>query len=502
MRPAKNDQVCDNGLVVSLAVLQAKQYQTHREKCMFKKIVLPFAAALLLSVGNGTAIAEVTWSDTRGGPFNIPSEEFNPTYYGWGSFGFGTSRGIRYNKVDLHKGGSDKAEKTMYISSDDDVLLYDNSGNIITRAWESPIGWDHVSATRDGGIAAGGITEIKISGVSHTMVYAWSVNSRIGRQSGWIKLEDLSPTIDISDILTSNKIERDAILRSNGAYGSGTYQEHTVVEAYLPTAKYDYYVTANRSSSNGAGRARYYYTNIDNQYISGLMNIPETGSQRYGVAHDIIALGSTFYVASYANSHNVTLFPSGSGSSDGSMTLVFGYALTSAGRKIYSWINKAALSSTGRTIGSSPSPSKVVHITKRNSTGYALDGGFGASNLQNIYLWRGNRNTANQQWIEIDRGNNYYSYQKMGTNHCIDGGGPSAVNRGNVYLFSCASGNRNQHWKKVSKGGGAYQLRKRSNENYAIDGGNNGTNRQNVGIWGSVAASHNLQWFITTVGTN
>lgn len=459
------------------------------------------AVAFLLGTYGGSAVAQnFDWADEPGGVFNIPSVEFNPDYYGWGSYGFGERSGIRYNKVDMHVGSDNPVENTMYIENENQAQLYDNNGYKIALAWQSPIGYNHVLGERDGGLAAGGITQIKEEddGRTYTMVYVWSVNSQLGRQSGWMKISDLTPDTEIARILNQNKAKRDEILSANGANGSGGYEENVVVEAYLPDDKYDYYVTAGRTGS--AGRARYYYTDTtpDYPYISGLMNIPETGSQRYGVAHDVIRLGTKFYVAKYVDQYELSLYPENSDNEDGSMTLVFGYAVTSAGEKIYSWINQAALESTGNE---STGSTDIVHITKRNSTGYALDGDYLSNNYQNIFLWSANQNSVNQQWVEIDRGDGYYSYQKMGTNHCIDGGGPGAVNRGNVYLYSCSSSNTNQQFKKVSTSGGAYQLRKRSNENYALDGGNTGVNGQNVGIWNSGTSSHNLQWIVTKIGT-
>ena len=494
---------------------------------MSKKIVLPIACIALITAcsgggvdstedsslqsleGNSTLNAtsplnaiSYDWANDEGGVFNIPPVEFNRDFYGWGSFGFNTSRGIRYNKVDLHAGSNDDEKNTMYIKNDDNALLYDSFGNVIAKAWESAIGYNHVAGERDGGIIAGAINEINIDGVKHTVVYAWSVNSNVGRQSGWIKLADLTPRDDIEDILSDSKRERDAILTASGAYGLGLYEESEIVEAYLPENLFDYYVTAGRSDDNGAGRARYYYTNVDNQYLSGLLNIPETGKQRYGVAHNALALDEKFYTAAYVDSHDVQLFPpsnTGNTSTNVKLTLAWGYSYTNTGEKIYSWINKAALSPTGKTVGGGGGSSKVVHITKRNSSGFALDGKNGATNNQNIHLWATNKNHPNQQWIELDRGNGYYSYQKMNTNHCIDGGGITTANRDNVFLYFCEANSENQQWKKVATDGGAYKLVKRSNEGFAIDGGSNGQNGQNIGLWDSSHPSHNLQWFIESI---
>ena len=483
---------------------------------MLKKYILPIASAALVSAcsgGGGDSIeasslrslnaTSYDWAGDTGGVFNIPPVEFNRDFYGWGSFGFNTSSGIRYNKVDLHTGSNDDVENTMYIKNDDNALLYDSHGNILAKAWESAIGYNHVENVRDGGIIAGAINKIKVDGVNQTMVYAWSVNSNLGRHSGWMKISDLVPRIDIENILNESKKKRDAILVASGAYGLGLYEENKIVEAYLPNGLYDYYVTAGRDDDNGAGRARYYYTNVDNQYLSGLLNIPETGKQRFGVAHNALALNEKFYLASYVNPHNVDLFPpsnSGSSATNTKLTLAWGYSYTNTGEKIYSWINKAALSPTGKTIGGGGGgSSKVVHITKRNSSGFALDGKTGSGNYQNIHLWAANKNHPNQQWIELDRGNGYYSYQKMDTNHCIDGGGRSTANRDNVYLYSCVADSENQQWKKVATDGGAYKLVKRSNEGFAIDGGSRGSKGQNVGLYDSGNPSHNLQWYIETI---
>ena len=143
--------------------------------------------------------------------------------------------------------------------------------------------------------------------------------------------------------------------------------------------------------------------------------------------------------------------------------------------------------------------SNLVHIKKRNATGFAIDGMGGGVNGQNIHLWGANQNNANQQWIEIDRGNGYYSYQKQGTNFCIDGGRDGA-NKQNVFLWQCGNNNQNQHWQKVATSGGAYKLIKRNASGYALNGGSNGTNGQNVNLFNSSNTSQNLQWIITPVG--
>ena len=106
--------------------------------------------------------------------------------------------------------------------------------------------------------------------------------------------------------------------------------------------------------------------------------------------------------------------------------------------------------------------------------------------------------SQNLQWIELDRGNGYYSYQKRGTNFCVDGG-RNGANRQNVYLWTCSDNNQNQHWQKVSTDSGFFQLRKRNALGFAIDGGSGGATSQNVRIFDSSSASQNLQWSIEVI---
>jgi hypothetical protein len=154
-----------------------------------------------------------------------------------------------------------------------------------------------------------------------------------------------------------------------------------------------------------------------------------------------------------------------------------------------------------KTNGSSSGSKKIVIITKRNAPGFAIDGKGGGANGQNVHLWTTNPNNGNQQWVEIDRGNGYYSYQKNNTNFCLDGNGGGA-NGQNVHLWTCNSNNQNQHWKKQSTSGGAYKLIKRNAQGFAINGGSGGSKGQNVNLYNSSNGSYNLQWFVTTLSSN
>lgn len=139
-----------------------------------------------------------------------------------------------------------------------------------------------------------------------------------------------------------------------------------------------------------------------------------------------------------------------------------------------------------------------VQITKRNAPGYAIDGGNGGQVGQNVYLWNASETNINQQWLEIDRGDGYYSYQKRGTNFCI-GGGNGGANQQNVGLGTCNEDNYNQHWQKVAQGDGGYKLIKRNAAGFAINGGNAGADGQNVNLYDSSNSSQNLQWYVSPI---
>lgn len=148
--------------------------------------------------------------------------------------------------------------------------------------------------------------------------------------------------------------------------------------------------------------------------------------------------------------------------------------------------------------GSNPPPpsGSVFRLQKRNASNYAIDGGNGGANGQNVYLWTNNPNNPNTKWVEISRGNGYFSYRKNGTNFCLDGGNGGA-NGQNVYLWSCGNSNQNQHWLKVNAGSGHYRLQKRNAPGFSIDGNNGGGNGQNLYLWSSSSTNQNQQWKFT-----
>ncbi|WP_299604068.1 Ig-like domain-containing protein [uncultured Aquimarina sp.] len=134
-----------------------------------------------------------------------------------------------------------------------------------------------------------------------------------------------------------------------------------------------------------------------------------------------------------------------------------------------------------------------VHIRKRNAINFALDGGNGGAPNNNVFLYAANPNNVNQQWIEIDRGNGYYSYQKVNTDLCMDGGNNGAL-RQNIILWNCQNNNQNQHWRKVKISGDMYRLEKRNSSGFSIDGDFGGANGRATYLWANSNSNQNQHW--------
>jgi hypothetical protein len=169
---------------------------------------------------------------------------------------------------------------------------------------------------------------------------------------------------------------------------------------------------------------------------------------------------------------------------------------TSSGTATATFTNSCGAQSTQTfniTVNGSSSGGTTVHLTKRNASSFAIDGNNGGANGQQLYLWANDVNNVNQQWVEIDRGGGYYSYQKVNTNYCMDGGNGGA-NGQLVYLWTCDANNQNQQCQNVDAGSGNYRLVKRNASGYSIDGGNGGANGQNLYLWASDANNQNQQW--------
>lgn len=291
---------------------------------MKSKLVLTLSVIALIALST-QSIAQY-WEDDPGGIFNPPSVEFNPLFHGYGSIGQ-----TIYNKIDLQDG------RVMEV--DNGVAMYNNQGDIIWNTVGSGVGY--YDNFRDGGIVAGAITKIAAGGDDYTMVYLWSVNvQQGGRASGWVKASKLTPKNDIKDILYDQKDDRLALFQ--GEHEHNNYEAFKTQEYFLPSYMEEYYLDPDRLATKTAGKAKYYYTR-DN-LNSGLMNIPETGSQRYGVAHDLAPIGATFYRDMNLNRVNVNIYPPSSNDPmNHKLRLVWGYYKTSAGERIYSWVNERTL---------------------------------------------------------------------------------------------------------------------------------------------------------------
>ena len=148
------------------------------------------------------------------------------------------------------------------------------------------------------------------------------------------------------------------------------------------------------------------------------------------------------------------------------------------------------------------SASAQTVIMQKQGTGFAIDGNRGTSQAgRQVYLWNTDARNVNQQWIEISRGSNTFSYQKNNTSLCLDGGNGGA-NRQPIVLQSCSSSNQNQQWRKISTGGNSYRLEKRNASGFSIDGNNGADFRQGIYLWGSNSNNVNQQWEFFSSSSN
>ena len=166
--------------------------------------------------------------------------------------------------------------------------------------------------------------------------------------------------------------------------------------------------------------------------------------------------------------------------------------------KVLSTISASLMLATSFTVAQNAN-ADTVHLQKA-TTDFAIDGNRGSNGEgQQVYLFDANRNNVNQQWTEHDRGRGYYSYQKVRTSLCLDGGNGGA-NGQRVILFECNDSNQNQHWRKISTGNNSYRLEKRNAPNFSIDGNRGATVFQGVFLWNSNSRNVNQQWVFSTIG--
>ena len=140
----------------------------------------------------------------------------------------------------------------------------------------------------------------------------------------------------------------------------------------------------------------------------------------------------------------------------------------------------------------------LITLRKANATSFSIDGGTGASYSQSINLISFDSFSSDQQWLELDRGNGYYSYQKRDTEFCMDGQ-DGGSNGQNVVLWTCEENNYNQHWQKVDIST-TFRLEKRNAPEYSIFGGSSSANAQIISLWRSDDTDPDQQWFLTKQG--
>jgi hypothetical protein len=146
-----------------------------------------------------------------------------------------------------------------------------------------------------------------------------------------------------------------------------------------------------------------------------------------------------------------------------------------------------------------PAIAQTTVVMEKRNTSFSIDGGEGAANNRQVYLWNTNTGNVNQQWEETFIAPKYYSYKKKNTNHCLDGGN-GAVRGQPVKLYRCISGEQNQHWEKIPQANGTFRLKKRG-FSFSIDCNNGGTRRQACYLWNSGDSNVNQHFSFKTIGS-
>ena len=145
---------------------------------------------------------------------------------------------------------------------------------------------------------------------------------------------------------------------------------------------------------------------------------------------------------------------------------------------------------------SSTALSQTVRFEKRN-TSFSIDGGGGATNGRQVYLWNTSATNVNQQWEEISINGGFTQFKKVGTNHCLDGQGGGRRGQA-VHLWACNSNNQNQHWEKISISGGFTRLKKRG-VSFSLDCKGGAERRQTCHLWSSQNSNVNQHFRIVSV---
>lgn len=137
-------------------------------------------------------------------------------------------------------------------------------------------------------------------------------------------------------------------------------------------------------------------------------------------------------------------------------------------------------------------------VMEKRSTNFSIDGGNGAANGRQVYLWNTNTSNVNQQWEETQIDGQYYQFKKVGTNHCLDGQGGGSRGQA-VHLWACNASNVNQHWEKKPMSNGYTRLKKRG-VSFSLDCKGGGARRQTCHLWSSQDSNINQHFMLTSVG--
>lgn len=138
--------------------------------------------------------------------------------------------------------------------------------------------------------------------------------------------------------------------------------------------------------------------------------------------------------------------------------------------------------------GKAKSDGGAFQMVKRSAKFYAIDGGSYDTEAGFSVQLHKVSNHENRTWKELARPDGYYSFQKINSNLCLDGGSGT-----DLMLEPCNAEAASQQWVKVVRGDDYYTLLLKESD-LAIDAGEGRLNGDNVFLDYLDLASENQQW--------
>lgn len=291
-------------------------------------VLLPLSIITLLWTNGAQAGLDDYHDAAYFDEFNPPPETFNPDYIGYDSRGKANPNALQFS------GGASVKE----------TPLYDNFGNQLTKSGRKVVtdaeDVGYYNGDHNGKIHAGAIAQIVINGRTEDCIYLNAVAvDGAGTYSGWAPVSAMSPQTEVWTKSQEVYSRRERVRYTANPGGRGRYDRMEVENCQVPSAMTGGYIIPDRTSS--AGKVDYYY--IRDGVLNGFINLPETGNKRHGVQASRVRVGEYFWRDKDVDDYIQYIYGRGSSKVVGTFRFAYGYFVTNAGTKIYTWTNRDCL---------------------------------------------------------------------------------------------------------------------------------------------------------------